>query len=415
MQIFELPEFEAYESAWITRTQTLSARAGYYDGSVYTSIATRLSPLLPVLYRGIKPLFLPFSRAVDVDAGIVPGGWSLLDGTPRQIEDAVSQVLRTSAWDTQGVLYVHYGAVHGLSGLKVVDDRFSNQIRIVPVDPTRFMVVPYSVYSNEAALSFYIDMRRDETGKYFQYAEVITPERIRTYADGVLMSIGGRPAEYPNDLGIVPYVEVQHMETGDPLGTCTYQRAIEMLNEVNELASYLADIIKKHAEPQWAIDGAEGGDLIKSGDNVWFLPAGSKAQALVAAIDVDGVLKFIEAVNQNVVDALPELSFTELRKRERVATATLELQMLELTLKIQRCRPNYDRGLVGALQLAGRAAMQMGLSDIAILDTDALELDGTRRVLPLDPEVALRIEQMELSIEQQRRGMQMMRELENGA
>jgi hypothetical protein len=355
----------------------------------------------PRLYKGIKPLYLPLARAVDVDVGIVPGGWALPDDAPVVWRRGVRRVFGDSRWSTQGALYVHYGAISGLSGLKVVDDRQRERVLIVPVDPRKFMLVYESPFDVEPIMSIFVEMqgRGDARG---EYAEVILPDEVQTYWRGEPRGFGAREEIYSNVLGFVPYVEIKHFETGDPLGESTYENVIPMLDEVNELASYLADVVKKHSEPQWAISGAEPSALEHSGDNVWFLPQGAEATPLVPEIDIEGVLAFVDRIQINVHDGLPELSFTELRKRERVATATLELQMLELTLKVQRMRSGYDEGLALALRMAGLAGVQMGLQDVAGLADPDVALDEGRRVLPLDEETRLRIESLALTVDAQR-------------
>lgn len=389
--IFELDEFKPFKGVWDARVKELARRRAYYDGSVYGDLRDRLRWMYPRLYRGIKPLYLPLSRAVDVDAGIIPGGWKLPDDAPRDWEPAIRQVLDWSGWSTDGVLYVHYGAQYGLSGLKLADLRDDRRVVIKPVDPSRFMLVYGSPYDADPAMSIYCE-HRTEAGAICEHAEIITPDEVRTYRDGQLVGVAGRDGSYRNELGFVPYVEVRHIETGDPLGEATYQKAIPMLDEVNQLASYLADIIAKHVEPQWAIFGAEPGEMTKSGDNIWFIPAGGDARPLVAPIDIDGVLAFVKEMADNVHGSLPELAFDELRSKDQIATATVELQLMELTLKVKRCRPNYDHGLARALRLAGRAAAAMGISELGTLDDDAFGFDAERPVLPLDPKTMLELE-----------------------
>lgn len=403
--IWQRPEFEMYQEDWKKRLDELKNRGAYYDGSVYRQLQTLLGPLFKQLYRGIKPLFLPFARAVDLDAGLMPGGWLLPESASVQQRAAVERVFRASAWESKGMLYVHYGAQMGITGLKIVDDRDAQKITISPVDPRKFMLFYYGPYGDLPVMSMYVERRGENGG--FEYAEVITPDWIRTFADGEPTGFGDRRPEYRNDLGLVPYVSALHLDDGSRWGACTYERAIPMLDEVNELASYLADLVAKHVEPQWAVTGAEPSNLEKSGTNVWFGPEGAEFKALVAQLDINGVLQFIKTVSENVNDALPELSFTELRKRERIATATLEMQMLELTVKIQRCRPNYDRGLEQALRIAGLAAQQMGLANLTPLADEDLKLDNERRVLPLDPETRLRMESLALTVEAQRQGLDM--------
>lgn len=405
--IFDLDEFSGYRTAWDTRVAELTRRRSYYDGAAYNTVRQTLGVLWPRLYKGVKPLYLPISRAVDVDAGTVPGGWKLPDGTTDQPynkawQDAVNQIFDWSDWNVDGVLFVHFGAQYGVSGLKVSDLRDYGVIQIKPVIPTKFMLVKSSDYNQRVAMSIYIEKRHNRSGEEYEYAEIITPEMIRTFNNGRPEMYDGREAEYPNELGEVPYIEVEHIRTGEPFGECTYQKAIPMLNEVNELASYLADIIKKHAEPQWAVIGAEPSDLVKSGDNVWHIPAGGDAKPLVAQIDIAGALEFVKEIRDQVYGSLPELAFDELRSKTQIATATLELQLMDFTLKIKRCRPNYDHGLADALRISGLAAAGMGLSDLAVLDDESFAFDQERDILPVDKETAIRIEMQSLALEQQR-------------
>lgn len=405
--LWELDEFKPYASRWHDRQRELERREDYYDGSVYKGIKKAfgdLGILAPRLYKGIKMLYLHLFRAVDVDAGLIPGGWAWAENAPPGWETARKQVFDWSKWQTQGVLYVHYGACFGLSGIKVADVRELGQIQLVPCSPEYFMLVPTSAYDPTPSMAFWLE-HREVDGEKVEYAEVITPDLVRIFVNGKPAPMDGLEAEYPNELGFVPYVEIKHKETGDPLGEATYQMAIPLLDEVNELASYLADIIKKHAEPQWAVSGAEASELTKSGDRVWFLPAGAKAEPLVANVDIGGVGEFLDRIDANVKSSLPELAFDELKAKTQIATATLEIQLMELTLKIKRCRPNYDQGLIDALRMAGRAAATMDLGDIVALDDEALALDPDRPILPVNELDQIALEQARLGLEGNQRMM----------
>ena len=93
-----------------------------------------------------------------------------------------------------------------------------------------------------------------------------------------------------------------------------------------------------------------------------------------------------------------------MRDKTQIATATLELQLMELVLKINRCRPNYDAGLVQALRMAGAAAQTMGLGDLGVLNDEDLEIDPERPVLPLDPMTAIQLELSEIALEREKAG-----------
>ena len=97
---------------------------------------------------------------------------------------------------------------------------------------------------------------------------------------------------------------------------------------------------------------------------------------------------------------MPELAFDDIKRKDQIATATLELQLMELVLKIKRIRPNYDQGLADALRLAGRAGSTMQLPGIAVLDSEQLSFDANRDVLPLDRQTSIALELQEISLEQ---------------
>lgn len=408
--IFDRDEFKPYAKRWQARRRALQMRKSYYDGSRYTDVRDKLGWLWPRLYRKVKPLFLPLSRAVDIDAGIVPGDWAwpdpdTLEGvTPAQLDAwrlARRQIFDWSGWVTRGVLYVHYGAVFGVSGLKMIDLRGRGEIQIEPVNPQNFLLVESGQYDDTPALAIWIEHRQSKDGPV-EYAEVIDPQSVRTFWAGEPAGIEGRSPEYPNELGFVPFVEVRHLETGERLGESTYQKAMPLLDEVNQLASYLAEIIKKHTEPQWVVFGAEPSELEHSGDNVWFVPGTGDVKALVPDVDLDGVLAFLAEIRDNVHGALPELAFDELKAKDQIATATIELQLLELVLKIKRVRPNYDQGLIEALRMAGRAARDMGLTELASLDNENLAFDDRRPVLPSNRLDEIQLESAELALEMER-------------
>ncbi|HEX9925301.1 MAG TPA: hypothetical protein VGD99_21775 [Anaerolineae bacterium] len=406
--IFDTDEFKPFKGRWQARLKELDRRRKYYDGSIYKAVREQVGWLWPRLYKGIKPLYLPLARAVDVDAGIVPGGWALPDGSTEQPfnaawQPAINRVLDWSDWDRDGVLYVHFGAQYGVSGLKISDLRDAGRVIVRPVKPTCFLLIEAGDYDDTPQVGIYVEIRLDAAGKEYEYAEVVTVEAVRTFKDGLAQEFGGRQPEYKNELLFVPFVEIEHIKTGEMWGESTYQKAIPLLDEVNQLASYLADIIGKNAEPQWAVVGAEPSDLVKSGDNIWFLPTGADVKAVLPSVDIPGILDFVREIRDQVHGALPEMAFDELRKKDQIATATLELQLLELVLKVRRCRPNYDHGLADALRMAGRAARTMtGLAELGVLDDEALAFDKERPVLPLDPETAMQLELQALALERER-------------
>lgn len=407
--IFDLPEYKQYQSRWNTRLKELSLRASYYDGSVYRKIKDTIWGLGPRIGKEIKPLFLPLARAVDIDAGIIGGDWVF---KPIQIEpkseiwdEARDILFDMSKWDVQGVLYVHYGAMYGVSGIRVCDEREEGKIELQPARPTCFMLVYEGDYSDRPSLAFWVEGKIDESGAQYEYAEVITETEIKTYKDGVPFGFDDRQPVEPNEQGVIPIVEIVHINDGTELGECTYQKSILLLNEVNDMATDLKEAIKANVKPQWVISGAEPSDLKRGTDIMWFMPdPQSKVDPVTPTVDIAGVLEFIREIKEGVKESLPELSFDELKKAGQIATATLELQLMELVIKMERVRPNYDRGLTTAMQMAGRAAQSMGLTDLYPLNDPELILDPDRPVLPQMPQDKISLRMQEIELEQMEEG-----------
>ncbi len=236
-KLWDRPEYAPYAHQWQTRLQTLQQRAAYYDGSVYDATRRALQPFYSgqwaKLYKGIKALYLPLQRAVQVDVGIVPGGWAFRADAPAAWTVARDQVFQWSDWAIDGPLLVHYGAQYGVSGLMVADVPQLQRVIIRPVDPCCFMTVPGGLYDTRPALAFKIETRTGDDGQDYEYAEVYTPDTIRTYRNGEPHGFDGRASAYTNNLGEVPFVEIEHIKSGKPYGEATYQHAIPLLNEVN--------------------------------------------------------------------------------------------------------------------------------------------------------------------------------------
>lgn len=404
--IFDTDEFKQYKDRWDTRIKELNRRASYYDGSVYSKTLEPFYRLFPQLVGQIKPLYMLLSRAVDVDTGIIPGGWAVVGEDENPDNDwaqARDLAFAWSKWSTEGVLYVHYGAQYGLTGLRISDNPGHPEgarVIIQPVDPTTFMLISPSQYDERVAMAIYVEQRSDEVGEPFEYAEVITPETVTTYKNGEPFGFDEREPEAPNPYGFVPFVEIKHKKTGKPFGECTYQMAIPPLDEVNKMATELAGVIGDNRDPQVVIIGAEAGDLERGKDTVWYIPLGGDVKMIVPSIDVVGTLEFIKDVKAEVKDSLPELAFDELKSKTQIATATLELQLMELVLKIHRVRPNYDDGLRQALVMAAQIAGVIGAEDIAALLDPDFGFDPERAVLPMDPEAQLRLEMLQIERDQ---------------
>lgn len=398
--LFDLDEFNKFSGFWHARQKELQKRNSYYNGSVYHDETMKLFyKSLPQIVGQIKPIYLFLARAVDVDAGIIPAGWDFPEEAPPDWEAARDLVFSWSRWTTEGVLYADYGSRLGLVGLRISDPA-EDRVVIQPVDPLLFMLVQPNPYDENIEMSIYIDYRTGEDGEKFEYAEVITSETIRTFRNGVPWAFDDeRGFEWGNEYGFVPFVEVKNKLNGDPFSEATFQRQIPAMDQLNELATELAEVIKENQDPQVVITGADATDLQRGKDTVWFLPEGADVKMIIPGINIEGTLKFIQDIKNEIKESLPELSFDALKDASNIATETLEVKLTELVLKIKRVRPNYDSGLVHALQLAARAAKVKGIFGLEALDDPELTFDPDREILPMDPGALLDLELKRQAVE----------------
>lgn len=409
--IFDLEEFKPLKIPFEARKARAKRFWKYYKAEVYdTKRGDMQSPMGNYvgsrIANSVRPLFTPLARAVNLDVALIPGSWQLA-GDSAQHQEAIRALFRASRWDVEGDLFVKYVMAMGEAGIYVVDDRNNGRVILQSLRPDAFITLAISRFDPTPALAILIEMNGEE-----EQAIVVDPQRIRTYLNGQPRGLDGNKPEYANTLGFVPLVECKN-DPGDGTGEPTFDDAIASLDQVNIQATHLANIIQKHVEPQWAAFGAEAGDLEKSGDTVWFFPEGSDVKAVLAAVDFAGVLSFIQEIKGEVKESLPELSLAELVGVERVAAATIELQMAEAVFKIRRLRKPIDLCLAEAVRLAGRAAVSMKVSELAGLDDPLLEFDKERPVITLDALTRLQVQQTEIGIEAQRVALEQSRLLGN--
>lgn len=389
--IFDLDEYKHLRAAYEARKRRFAKNWRYYKAE-YSGADTKTQTaagnyVTSLIEASIKPLFTPLARAVNIDVSLIPGGWQL---TEESQQAAFGMLLKESRWEIEGDIFVRYGVAMGESGLRIVDDRINKRVYLAPIRPDRYVTQSTSVYDPTPALAIFIDMSVDADGEDVEWAEVITPSTIATFKNGEPMGRGDREASYDNALGFVPLVVAVH-DIGDGVGEPTFDDSIVALDQVNRQATYMAQMIERHAEPQWAAIGAEAGDLEKSGDAVWFFPEGSDIKAILAAVDFAGLLAFIKEVKEEMKEGLPELAFSKLTGVNRIAAATIELQMAEAVFKIRRLRKYHDQALADAAELAALAAKDMGL-DVGSLHGADIELDSNRPVITIDALTRIEIE-----------------------
>lgn len=380
MSIFSIDKFKLVQATYFERVQRMTRYWSYYKGTVYDNRYGGAAAYLNTrIASSIRPLFTPLARAVNLDVSLIPGGWVLREGLGVAEQEFIETLFMDSGWPITGDLFVRYVVAMGEGALWVKDDRVNKQAVIQAIRPDKYMV-------GDGYVMLFHSQMPDEV------VDVVYPQSIERYQNGKLIS------ESENLLGFIPLIECKN-DNGAGYGEPTFEESIASLDQVNLQATHLANIIQKHVEPQWAAFGAEPADLEKSGDSVWFFPDGSDVKAVLAAVDFAGVLAFIQEIKNEVKDSLPELSLTKLVGSERIAAATIELQMAEPVFKIKRLRKPIDLAVDKAIEMAGWAVARMNppYSTTDMTRYSGGYIDPERPVITLDALTKAQIEQANLS------------------
>lgn len=389
--IWDLDEFKSLKRKFFLRNQELQKRKSYYDGSVYKDFSVTLGTLAPRLLNGIKSLYLPLAFSVDMDSGLIPGGWKLNDSKYDLEAESIliDKIKSNSDWITSGVLYIHYAAIYGQVYLKSID---GDEPRLEIVEPTKMMLLKSDIYRKEYDKSIFISYDEEDN----EIAEVIDSMTVRTFLNGELTS------NTENVYHKIPYTFIKFIEDGTNLGSNTFSKVTSVLDEVNELASYLVTIIKRHAEPQLVLFGnLDSESLNKSGENAWLVKeANGRAELLVSNVDIDGVLNTVKTFAQNINEGLPETIFNRISESDNIGKQTVVKKATPLVVKINRCRPNFDMGLVKSLRLVGEMFEGTEYSILKELPDDAFDLN--REIIPSTELERIELESAQLALEMQR-------------
>lgn len=383
--IFDLDEFRPHLAEWQRRQARFAMYWAYFkaEPTGNTMWRTDFGRMIGgTINSAIKPIFTPLGRAVELDVALIPGGWAIATKLDEE-RVAVERLFLDSRWAVEGDIYVRYVTALGEAGVRV-NVNPEGRVWIQPVRPDGYLLVPNSVW--DGSPRWLITVRRENEN---EYAEVIGTEIIRTFQNGILSGVNGNPAEYPNPYGLIPFVNCV-MDNGDGVGEPTFDNTLVALEQLNRQATYMATIISRHAEPQWAVFGAEAGELEKSGEAVWFFPAGSEVKAVLAAVDFPGLLTFIQEIKKEMKESLPELALSQLVGVERVAAATIELQMAETVFKIRRLRKPIDQALAEAVQMAGKIARRLEIGGFEQVGN--VMFDADRPVIAADNLTRLQVE-----------------------
>lgn len=354
----------------------------------------------PGLYARMRSIFNQITKIVDSDARFTMGERLQVQAEP-EVERAINRLWQWSGFQQEKYLLVRYGAVCGDAFLRVVDNRpwelnpepdeeAPVLLNVLPPDAVAPRYDPHDRRHMLACKIEYVHGREI-------HKEVITPEQILLYDARDPERVA---ATHPNPLGFIPIVHIRNLDIGEEFGLCSFHHLLPTVDALNEIASFMMEIVKLYADPVIIGRGMDRGSLRKQTVDaegrpvatVWWVPTPEGSfEFLEWRGNLPDVLAFLDRIQDSIERNTPELALSSLRQRQDMSGYATSLHLVELVRKVEEMRGNYFTGLECANRMALRILELQGNGSFS----DPAHRVIADPVLPVDEERQLRILQME--------------------
>jgi hypothetical protein len=354
----------------------------------------------PGLYAKMRAIFNQVTKIVDTDARFTMGERLQVHADP-EVERAINRLWEWSDFQQEKYLLARYGACCGDAFIKVVDNR-PWELNPEPETeaPVRLNVLPpdavaprYDPHDRKRMLACKIEY---VYGREI-HKEIITPTEVLIYDERDPERVA---AVYPNLLGFIPIVHIRNLDIGEEFGLCSFHNLVPTVDALNEIASFMIEIVKLYADPVIIGRGMDRGSLRKQTVDadgrpvatVWWVPTPEGSfEFLEWRGNLPDVLAFLDRIQDSIERNTPELTLSGLRDRQDLSGYSTSLHLIELVRKVNEMRGSYFTGLERANRMALRILELQGNAEFG---------DTTHRivadpVLPVDDERQVRVLQME--------------------
>lgn len=334
--IFDQPGFGAQRETWAARVARYQHYRAYYNGTAYDAI-TGIKEQRQ-LYAGIRTLFSPLRRVVRVDCAKIPAGWALEESeVSAATQERVRLIRQLSQAEAAYGRFLLYGAVAGDAALLL-----SGEPGMPVVTAYRPDEVQLGELEDGTPAALIVKQLPGGGLRRYEYAMVITPEKVQTFQDGQLYAYGGAVAETPNRFGFVPVVLRSYLAGEDGFGEPAFAGVTELLDRVNEIASLTLDVMGRNAEPLLVGTGVESVTRSEGQDTLIVKSPDAKFYTIDPNLAIADTLAFIQDVRSEFKTLLPQLAIDELRGASDLAYDTVQMLLMELGDHIVAVREQVD-------------------------------------------------------------------------
>lgn len=334
--IFDQPSFAGQRESWAARTARYQRYRAYYSGTAYDAISGIKQQ--QQLYAGIRTLFSPLRRVVRVDCAKVPAGWAMGEGVvSAATQERVKLLRQLSGAEGAYGRFLLYGAVAGDAALLL-----SGEPGMPVVTAYRPDEVQLGALADGTPAALVVKQLPGGGYRRYEYAMVITPEKVATYQDGQLYAYGGAKSETPNRFGFVPVVLSPYLAGEDGFGEPAFAGVTELLDRVNEIASLTLDVIARNAEPLLVGTGVTSITREEGQDALLVASPEARFYTIDPKLALADTLAFIQDVRGEFKTLLPQLAIDELRGASDLAYDTVMMLLMELGDHIAAVRASVD-------------------------------------------------------------------------
>jgi hypothetical protein len=402
--------------------------AYYNNNDLYANIQNALREI-GQWSPSIKAMRNPASAVAEFYAstvwpGALPAALPVVAENPA-VSEAVAEIWRRSNWDRFKQLVVRQAAITGDafmraattdSGKPFIQVALTKNVSDWREDNAGNIVwLRYEVVRKASEDLEFTAGRGDN--RDFTHVEIWDAETVKTYKHyfGLNASVEsmGAPVVVEHGLGFAPWVRACFRDVGEPFGYPPIWTVLDKIDEVNQKATRLAQILFRYNQGFWALksnsvdaqgrplppptikqDGAARGDseAVAFRDNeIVRLPGMAELQCLVPPIDfkahADAVLADLDEIKRD----LPELRFYDLMEVSNVSGVALSYMLAPAVARVIEVRGNLERALVKVnmmcITIGQRAGLyrsagtyENGATNHAFAERDVIALTLSERV-----------------------------------
>lgn len=345
----------------IDRNIEYQRRWAFYKGEMYSGEAGREYAKEHKLFKHMREVFNCITQAVDADARFVMKEVLRFNCEDEKHSDLLDQIWKFSNIQSHKYKLVKYGANLGDCYIEVRELPQKPWARLIVLN-SEDMWINYNPHDQElmdSAHQTYIFWDA-QAKKHKRWHRIWYSDRIETYIDERLVE----EFSMPHNFGQVPIVHIKFLDIGEAQGLHTWHNVQSQVDAVNELGSYVSQILYRYADPTLIANGPNKPEKLVKGDgNIFFVGMEGDLRMLEYSGNVlPNALQFIQDLKADIHNSLPELSLAKIQTIGQLSGYAVSLYLADLLAKIDEVRGNFANGIEWASALALKVANKSSLA-----------------------------------------------------